>query len=135
MLELEGGCLARHLKCKLGHASQPPHSLSQPQAPAHPGPAHPLLGPRNSWLHIRLLLSFLQVRAQPRGRRGRCTDDSDLQLHACSAASRALGLRGQKVTSAIRRLWGTSGNNETVEEDGECYQHSWQECKVHRGWD
>lgn len=39
MLELEGGCLARHLKCKLGHASQPPHSLSQPQAPAHPGPA------------------------------------------------------------------------------------------------
>lgn len=42
MLELEGGCLARHLPCKLEHAGQPPHSLSQPQAPAHPGPTHPL---------------------------------------------------------------------------------------------
>lgn len=92
MLELEGGCLARHLQCKLGHASQPPHSLSQPQAPAHPGPAHPLLGPRNSWLHIRLLLSFLQVRAQPRGRRGRCTDDLGLQFLAYSGAGLVLGL-------------------------------------------
>lgn len=92
MLELEGGCLARHLPCKLGHASQPPHSLSQPRAPAHPGPAYPLLGPRNSWLHIRLLLSFLQVRAQPRGRRGRCSDDLALQFQACSEASLVLGL-------------------------------------------
>lgn len=92
MLELEGGCLARHLQSKLGHASQPPHSLSQPQAPAHPGPAHPLLSPRNSWLHIRLLLSFLQVRAQPGGRRALCTDDLGLQFQACSEPSLALGL-------------------------------------------
>lgn len=112
-----GGRLPGQASAMQARACQPAPSLPiTASGPAHSGPAHPLLGPRNSWLHIRLLLSFLQVRAQPR-RRGHCTEDLGLQLHVCSKASPVLGLQGPKVTSALKRVWDILGQGERQREN------------------